>query len=118
LPRIGDSGIRAIPEQLDDKFAHRSPAADQHSKLQLAVHNDATLNVDDAIDHDAAFHFDHQPVYSRGKFDDEPVCPRRVAQPLAGARQYSGGTTWWNDALSGADQQPGSREQPGPADPE
>jgi hypothetical protein len=51
LPRIGDSGFRAIAEQFDDKFTDRGPASDQQSELGLAVHNDATIDVD-TIDHD------------------------------------------------------------------
>jgi hypothetical protein len=129
LRRIGDSGFRASAEQFD-KFTRRGPAADQHSELQFVVHDDATINID-AIEHDidprhtiyrlhcpdSAFELDDQPVCSRAKFDNEPVGPRRI-QPLAGAKQYSGGATWRNDARSGADQHPGSREQPGTADPE
>jgi hypothetical protein len=77
LPRIGDSGFRAVAEQFDDKFTHSGPTADQHSELQLAVHDDATINVD-TIDHniatghvvhrlhcpDSAFELDGQPVHS------------------------------------------------------
>ena len=105
LPRTGDSGFRAIAEQFDDKFTHRGAAADQLSELHLTVHNDATIHVH-SIDQiiDAAFQFDHEPVCSCDKFDDEPVGARRLTQPLAGANQYSGGATWRNDALSGTDE--------------
>jgi hypothetical protein len=79
LPRIGDSGLRAIAERFDDQFAHHGPAAEQRSELQLVVHDDAAVHLD-AIDHhintghavyrlrrpDSAFEFDGQPVYSCG----------------------------------------------------
>jgi hypothetical protein len=51
LPRIGDSGFRAIAEQFNDKFTHRGPAADQQSEFRLVIHNDATFDVD-TIGHD------------------------------------------------------------------
>jgi hypothetical protein len=111
LPRSGDSGFRAIAEQSNDKLTHRGPAADQQSEFRLVVRNDATFDVDTIGQIvDAAFQFDHEPVCSCDKFDDEPVGARRLTQPLAGANQYPGGATWhpggatWrNDALSDTD---------------
>jgi hypothetical protein len=142
LPHIGDSGFRAIAGQFDDEFAHRGAASDQHPEPRFVVHNDAAVNIDaidhpidniDAIDHpidarraggrfqrpESAFERYRQPARACGKFHHEPVCTRCDHKPIAGAKQSSGGATRRiAGALPGPDQQSGSGEQPGPADPE
>jgi len=77
LPRIGDSGFRAIAEQFNDKFTHRGPAADQQSEFRLAVHDDATIDVD-TIGHDIHTEYALYRVRSPNpafiKFGGQPAC--------------------------------------------
>ena len=70
LPRIGDSGFRAIAEQFNDEFTHRGAAADQLSEFRLVVHNDAAFDVN-TIGHDidteyALYRFLPNSAFKRG----------------------------------------------------